>query len=138
MISIDFQCTNKHRFEGYFKDYLTFREQLDMRMISCPVCETSEVKRIYTGCSIHARSSHKSLPDTSGPNMFHQLREITRFVKDNFENVGCDFYETARAIHYGVEEGRAVYGNTTVDEARELLDEGVPIVPLVDIEHLEN
>ncbi len=44
--------------------------------------------------------------------------------------VGKDFVEQSRAMHYGERDHAAIHGEATVQEARELLDEGVPVAPL--------
>ncbi len=138
MISIDFECCNRHRFEGCFNDYRTYREQLDSKLVACPVCETFDVKRIYTGCSIQTKSSTRLNNSSESLNLFQQIRALNNFVKENFENVGQDFCNTARSIHYGLEEEKPIYGNTTYNEARELVDEGIEIFPLIEIDNLEN
>lgn len=61
-----------------------------------------------------------------------QIREFNTFVKNNFENVGDTFAEKARAIHYGIEEERNIYGKTTPSEVKELIDEGISILPVFD------
>lgn len=45
--------------------------------------------------------------------------------------VGNDFAENARAMHYGEAEHQAIHGQATPDEARELLDEGIEVAPIL-------
>ena len=54
------------------------------------------------------------------------LNELHRHVKETCDDVGKDFAEEARKIHYGDAEERGIYGEATEDEAEELADEGVP------------
>ena len=138
MLSIDFQCKNKHRFEGYFKDYEAFDNQLVRKLIRCPLCDTDEVKRIYTGCSIQAKKSIKNTVEKEYPTIFEAVREINKYVKENYENVGHNFADTARGMHYGVEEKRNIYGDTTVQEMEELSEEGIDVLPLIDTTKAEN
>jgi len=58
--------------------------------------------------------------------MLVKLREIVSSV----ENVGRRFPEEARKIHYGEAEERQIYGEATVKEAIELVDEGIDVAPL--------
>jgi hypothetical protein len=44
--------------------------------------------------------------------------------------VGERFAEEARRIHYGESEERGIYGEATLGEARDLVEEGVPVLPL--------
>ena len=44
--------------------------------------------------------------------------------------VGGDFAEETRAIHYGEREAEPIHGQATLDEAKELLEEGIAVMPL--------
>ena len=138
MITIDFECINRHRFEGCFKDYESYKKQHDTLFIQCPLCGTNDIKRIYTGCSIHSRRSEKIGINGKNSGFFDMIREYNRYVKDNFENVGDTFADKARAIHYGVEEERNIYGKTTLAEAKELIEEGIGVLPVIDTEKIVN
>ncbi len=153
MISFDLECTNNHRFEGIFRDYLAFDTQLTKEMIECPVCGDVKIKRLFTGCSIQPGGSGVSVPRPSGhssqdgsplqqvnntPNIFQMIRIVREYVVNNFENVGKDFAERAKAIHYGIEEHKDIYGESTQEEIRELADEGIEVLPIPDLDKIEN
>lgn len=134
MINFDFECAAGHRFEGSFSDYNSFHKQHEKNMVLCPLCNTHEVKRIYRGCSIQPGSNES----TGTGNIFRQMDKLNRFVKENFEDVGTDFAETAKAIHYGVEEERGIYGVAEASELKELIEEGVSIFPIPETGNMEN
>ena len=138
MITIDFECSSGHRFEGVFGDYESFQTQSNQRMIACPLCGTVDVKRIYTGCSIQAKSSDSTSISKDSPNLFDLIRLFNTFVRQNFEYVGKDFPEIARAIHWGIEKERSIYGESTLEEVRELREEGIEVVPLIDVDGIEH
>jgi hypothetical protein len=135
MISFDLECDKEHRFEGIFKDYNSFEEQLQKKIIACPLCNSTEIKRLFSGCSIQARPLSK---DKNERTFFELVQELRSFVEANFENVGREFPDVARAIYYGIEEQRAIYGECSLEETKELHDEGIPVLPLPNIEKLEN
>ncbi|MHA1568267.1 MAG: DUF1178 family protein [Alphaproteobacteria bacterium] len=54
------------------------------------------------------------------------LGELRRHVEDNCDNVGANFAEEARKIHYGEADPRGIYGEASEAESSELDDEGVP------------
>ncbi len=58
------------------------------------------------------------------------LREFRKQVVANSDYVGDKFAEEARKIHYGESEERGIYGETTPDDAKELLEEGIELMPL--------
>jgi hypothetical protein len=138
MISFDLECGSGHKFEGIFKDYQSFDNQHAAGKISCPLCDSREVRRLFSGCAIQARPATRVVKDKGARTIFEYMRELRIFVTDNFENVGRDFPEVARAIHYGAEEERAVYGETSLREMKELAEEGIGVLPLPDVEKLEN
>ena len=138
MISFDLECANGHRFEGIFKDYESFSTQMGKQFVSCPLCENSEVKRLYTGCSIQPKASTEPQPAGQRPNIFEMMRIIEQYVKENFENVGREFPDVARAIYYGIEEARNIYGESSMEEMKELLEEGIQVLPLPPVEKLGN
>ncbi|HOP64686.1 MAG TPA: DUF1178 family protein [Spirochaetota bacterium] len=138
MITIDFECVNQHKFEGFFRDYGAYREQHDKGLIQCPLCGTNEVKRIFSGCSIQPKKSSDKTLKKEDSGFLEKLNEISRFVQDNFENVGEKFAERARAMHYGIEEEKSIYGKTSPVEAKELIDEGIGVMPIIDTEKIIN
>ena len=60
----------------------------------------------------------------------HPQRKLHKVVEDNFEYVGDDFAEKARAIHYGETIKRNIYGEATEKEVQELDEEGVDFARL--------
>ena len=138
MISFDLECSNGHRFEGIFRDYKSYKKQLSDEIIACPLCNTIQVKRLYTGCSIQSKSSNAISLKDENKNIFEMIKIIEKYVKNNFEYVGNDFAEKSRAIYYGIEEEKNIYGESSRDEINELIDEGISILPLPNLEKLEN
>ena len=138
MISFDLECKNGHRFEGIFKDFYSFENQMNKNLVTRPICENSEIKRLFTGCSIQPKNSNNTALNKTGPNAFDFIKFVNDYVKENFDDVGKDFAEKARAIHYGVEEQKNIYGESTLDEIKELMDEGVDVLPIPHIDKLEH
>ena len=138
MITIDCECANTHRFEGCFKDHGSYQDQHNRGMISCPVCGSQAVKRIFTGCSINTGTVRDLQHGKHQPGIFDFIRAFNTYVTTNFDYVGRDFAHFARAIHYGIEEKRNIYGESSAGDIQELRDEGIDIVPLLDIDRAEN
>ena len=64
-----------------------------------------------------------------GPDITAAWMQIAQSIVSNTDDVGTEFAEVARKMHYGETEGRAIRGQTTADEARSLMEEGIEIVP---------
>lgn len=138
MISFDLECCKGHRFEGQFKDYTSFSGQMNSGVVVCPVCDSVDVKIIFTGCSIQSKSIRKSSGESSVPNFFKALRMLESYVKENFENVGKEFPDQARAMFYGIEKKKNIYGESTPEEIKGLTEEGIGVILLPNLDRFEN
>jgi hypothetical protein len=59
-----------------------------------------------------------------------KLKELRDHIKANADNVGDQFPEQARKMHYGEIEHRPIYGDASPNEAKALIEEGVDVLPL--------
>ncbi|MDQ8732062.1 DUF1178 family protein [Bradyrhizobium sp. LHD-71] len=59
-----------------------------------------------------------------------KLKELRDHIKANADNVGDQFPEQARKMHYGEIEHRPIYGDASPSEAKALIEEGVEVMPL--------
>lgn len=55
---------------------------------------------------------------------------VARHIMATTEDVGSQFAEEARKIHYGEIKARGIRGQATLEEAESLVDEGIAVVPL--------
>jgi len=74
------------------------------------------------------KKSNMTLRDNLGQQQV--MKTILEDVSKNYEYVADAFADEARAIYYGDREDRDIYGETTLEEAKALIDEGVPVAPL--------
>lgn len=58
------------------------------------------------------------------------LGDLRRKVEENSDYVGKDFASEARAMHLGDAPERAIHGEAKPEEAKALIEEGIPVVPL--------
>ena len=58
------------------------------------------------------------------------INKIKKIVEDNFDYVGDQFTEEAKKIKYGETEDRPIYGEATIEQTKELIDEDISITPL--------
>lgn len=56
--------------------------------------------------------------------------QLARKIVASTEDVGGRFAEEARRMHHGEVEERAIRGQATAEEAVELLEEGIAVMPL--------
>jgi hypothetical protein len=96
------------------------------------MCSSRKVSKAMMAPALsNAVGKQKSAP---APDELRKMRQfmtgLRKYVEDNAENVGKQFPEEARKIHYGEIEERPIYGEATLDEAKELIEEGVEVAPL--------
>jgi hypothetical protein len=118
LIAFDLECSKGHRFEGWFNNLEAFEQQSARKLVSCPVCNDTRVKRILSAVAV--KSSEPSSIDY--PRL---AREIVDYVDRNFEDVGTSFAKEALKMHYGVSEKRNIRGSATVEEEKVLKEEKI-------------
>ena len=137
MIIYDLKCEKGHTFEGWFKDQQTWTFQNSQKLVSCPVCNSSNIEMIPSSITIMGKDSRtagrlqeKEISEAKALRMLHQ------YIDNNFEDVGNKFAENALKIHYGDEEKRNIKGTSTPQEEENLKEEGVQFikVPLLKMD----
>ncbi len=129
MIVYNLRCKNSHEFEGWFKDSASFDAQAKGKKLICPTCNTHTVEKAPMAPAVSG--TKKSATSTEELRKMRQfMTGFRKYVTENAEYVGPRFPEEARKIHYGETEDRHIYGEASVDEAKELIEEGVEVAPL--------
>jgi hypothetical protein len=134
MIVFDLHCRQGHTFEGWFASSDEFARQRERKLVRCPLCDDAEVeKRPSARVSVPKSTPAPTAPAPTQqavtglpPHLLAQLREIVR----NTENVGAQFPEEARKIHYEEAPPRAIRGQATREEAQALQEEGIEFTSL--------
>ncbi|MBL4800903.1 MAG: DUF1178 family protein, partial [Emcibacter sp.] len=70
--------------------------------------------------------------------MHDTMKKYRNHVKKECEYVGTEFAKEARAIHDGDAETRGIYGEATLEETEELLNDGVDILPVPGLGKLDS
>jgi hypothetical protein len=132
MIHYDLKCPKGHDFDGWFKSADAFDSLLKAGYVTCTICGAADVeKRIMAPAVRHARSVGEKPKLTQPQNDVEAaLAEMRRKIEENSEYVGLNFAAEARAMHEGSIDDRAIYGEAKPDEARALLEDGIPVAPL--------
>ncbi len=127
MIVFDLQCENGHTFEGWFRDSSAYEDQLQKRLVACPVCNSTEVVKLPSAFAIKNQAAASRAPERppAAVDLERLGRHLAKFVEKNFDNVGTDFAKEALKIHYGVSEPRNIRGVSTPKEEETLRQEGI-------------
>lgn len=144
MIVFDLLCADGHRFEGWFASAADFASQNERRLVACPTCSSVAVERVPSATrtnlgaqpptpQLEPRQPQKT-PDMEGKDPFAIAQILYSRMLDelltNSEDVGKQFPEEARRIHYEEAPARTIRGQATQDEHDELVEEGIPVARL--------
>ena len=154
MIVFDLHChTDDARFEAWFRSSADFERQREQGLLLCPQCGSSDVGKALMAPAVGRKGNEQvetrpvrrevtvevgqdSAVATIAPLSDEAKRalvavaEIQRKVLEKSKWVGGNFAEEARSMHYGESEKRAIYGETSIEEAEQLIEEGVEIAAL--------
>lgn len=134
MIKYSLRCAQDHRFEGWFSSSSDFDRQKDEALLECPVCGSSDVSKALMAPAIVKGGVSASKATSAMEAISQEWNEVARRAKDyvekNFENVGKQFPEEARRIHYGETDAKPIFGEATPKEVKELKEEGVQVAPV--------
>ncbi|PLX40460.1 MAG: DUF1178 domain-containing protein [Deltaproteobacteria bacterium] len=128
MITYDLACKEGHRFEGWFQNRDDFDKQLGAGLIHCPLCDSTEIKKLLSAVAVHTdKGSQQNAPaqGAGAKKVESYFRALGDFMEKNFEDVGERFAEEARKIHSGESVPRSIRGETTPDEEEALAEEGI-------------
>jgi len=140
MIAYDLCCEKDHRFEAWFKDAASYTRQSKRKLLNCAVCGSSKIRKALSAPALSGTrsqnraatttdnmgASYANHPDAQrSAELLRQLAELRRHIEANADDVGDDFAEEARKIHYGEVEQRNIYGQASEAEASALAEEGV-------------
>ena len=128
MIRYALSCKDGHAFESWFKSASAYDALAAAGHVACPVCGTSEVGKALMAPAV-ASAAPKTLSDPANP-MEEAMRALRRQVEENSEYVGMNFVTEARRMHAGDAPERAIYGEARPEEAKRLIEDGVPVAPL--------
>jgi len=133
MIRYSLRCEAGHGFESWFKNAEGFAALQAAGQVACPVCGAASVEKELMAPAVRpSRKAAASKPDLSAPasELEEKLAALKKQIEENSEYVGMNFAAEARKIHAGQAPERAIHGEAKPDEARAMIEEGLPVAPL--------
>jgi hypothetical protein len=145
MIRYDLKCARGCEFDAWFKDYAAFDALKAAAQVVCPSCGSTDVEKALMAPRVstsrksakarseapaEAKTAVGALSAPTDPELAKKLRDLQDYLTRNSDDVGSDFPEEARRIHYGEADKRQIHGFASAEQAHELTEEGVPIAPL--------
>ena len=142
-------CPLDHRFEGWFASEEDCLAQQDKGILACPVCDSVDITRMPSAPRIAKSSTELTVSKADNGNLSGDVVALTggdhsdleaqvqaaflkgmRDLMGRSEDVGNSFAEEARKIHYKESPERSIRGQTTIDEAEALREEGIEVLAM--------
>lgn len=149
---LDLQCASGHVFEGWFGSEADFVAQSQNSLVPCPLCGDPTVSKKLSAPRLalsksrmeHQQDRCDSATAAPNPNELIAVETwlaVARQLLAETTDVGSQFAEEARRIHYGETESRGIRGTATLDESHALAEEGIEVIsfslPIVSKEQLQ-
>ncbi|WP_323783416.1 DUF1178 family protein [Leisingera sp.] len=156
MIQYSLKCSEGHSFDSWFQSAAAFDKLAAAGLVSCAVCGGAQVEkaimapRVRTGRKAvsavgepEQQAARPAAPEAApappaGPGVLSRpagkveqaIADLRKKIEENSDYVGGSFVQEARAMHLGEAPERAIHGEAKLEDARELIEEGVPVLPL--------
>ena len=130
MIRYALRCEKGHDFDGWYRSSQGFDDLRAAGQVTCAICGSTEVSKALMAPNVATRNAPApSLSQPSTP-VEEAIEKLRRHVETTSDYVGMSFAAEARAMHEGTAPERAIHGEAKLEDARKLLEDGIPVAPL--------
>ena len=144
MIKFALLCARGHEFQSWFQSSEAFDTQIKSGLVLCPFCQATEVTKAIMAPAIASRGEAKrakisaqarsqtkvALLDRHDRKSRAMINAFRKRLLEQADDVGTRFAEEARRFHEGLVPERPIYGQASIGDARALIEEGVPVLPV--------
>jgi hypothetical protein len=145
MIRYTLSCDKGHTFESWFASAAACDGLIEAGRVACLECGSTVVEKALMTPSVNhgtAAPAAEPKPAADTPNkkpgplsapqtpLEQALAALRKEIEAKSDYVGLNFAAEARAIHAGEAPERSIFGEARPDEARALIEDGVPVAPL--------
>ena len=134
MIQYALKCAEGHRFDSWFQSASAFDKLHAAGLINCAVCGAAGVEKAVMAPRVNTAAETDTPPERplGAPRSPAEqaLAEMRAYVEKHSRYVGRDFAREARAMHEGEADHAPIHGEANAEEARALIEDGIPVAPL--------
>ena len=120
-------------FDSWFASSDEYEKLKKKNILNCHNCDSTKVEKTLMAPKLKLENSDKK--DLKFLKVYKKIKEYQKFIKKNFNFVGENFAYEARSIHYNNKKNsKGIYGIASIDEIKELKDEGIDteMVPWIE------
>ena len=138
MIKYTLKCDQDHSFDSWFQSADAFDKLAVAGHVTCAACGSSEVTKSLMTPKVRPARNTVQVPAAPPSRVLSTpqneaeaaLSKMRKQVEENADYVGADFTKAARDMHSGVEPERSIYGTADAAQAKALIEDGIPVMPL--------
>tara|TARA_B100001123_G_C15264017_1_gene1007711 strand:+ start:1271 stop:1687 length:417 start_codon:yes stop_codon:yes gene_type:complete len=138
MIKFNLACKCGETFESWFSSSEEYVSLSKKKLIKCIYCDSSSVKKSIMAPNLSSKSNKKVGKEKEFKDIKKQLLKFRRYIEKNCVNVGDNFAQEARNIHYDKKTSKGIYGQATPEEASELEEEGIDVATIPWVNKSDN
>ena len=129
MIVFNIVCKEcSYSFEGWFENSNEFTKQKKRNLVLCPSCNSNNVNKGLMAPNVGKKTNSKNQKIKTS--LASNIKKLKKIIEKDFDYVGDKFTEEAKKIKYGESKDRSIYGEATLEQTKELLEEEIDITPL--------
>ena len=131
MIRFSLKCSHNHSFDSWFQSSDAYDKLAKAGMLTCAECGDRTIEKSLMAPKISTQSPSESQALSAPMSKAERnLAKLKQQIEANSDYVGMNFAHEARAQHLGEKPARAIYGEAKAEEAKALIEEGIPVAPL--------
>ena len=129
MIVFNLNCSDcASSFEGWFENTNDYNKQIKKGLLTCPSCNSTQIKKGLMAPNVSKKSNSKI--SKRNKSIASNVKKLKKIIEKEFDYVGDKFTEEAKKIKYGEVKERAIYGEASIEQTKELIDEDIDVLPL--------
>jgi len=130
MIKYNLECECGHTFESWFLNSTKYESLIKKKLINCVKCSSTKVKKTLMTPNLSGKSNKAKKNNKVEKIVKKELVKFRKYIEKNCKNVGDDFPQEARRIHYDENSSKGIYGKATSEETEELMEEGIEVTTI--------
>ena len=132
MINYTLKCDQNHSFDSWFKSAEAFEMLVKKSMVICSECGSTKITKAIMAPSVSTSRKKDNKPSEleKKSKLKNDILELKKKIEANSEYVGNNFANEARSMYLGETPERSIYGEAKADDAKKLIDDGIPVMPL--------
>ena len=129
MIVFNLSCSDcDFSFVGWFENTKDYYKQIKQGLVSCPSCNSIQIRKGLTAPNVAKKSNSKI--SERNKSIASNVKRLKKIIEKEFDYVGDQFTEEAKKIKYGEVKERAIFGEASIEQTKELIDEDIDLLPL--------